>query len=54
MTRVSTVPSPIPASNIRSAGGVGRNKVISCAARRAMADFSLQVVMKARYFWRLS
>ena len=52
--RDRTVPSPIPASNSSSAGGVGRSRAISSAQRAAMTAFSLQVVTKARYFWRLS
>jgi hypothetical protein len=53
-SRDSTVPSPMPASNTRSAGGVGRRWESSSAARWAIAVFSLQVFTKARYFWRLS
>ncbi len=54
MTREITVPSPMPASKMRTAGGVGRSSVTSCVARCAIADFSLQVLTNARYFWRLS
>jgi hypothetical protein len=44
----------MPASKRRSAGGVGRMLRSSSAARLAIADFSLQVLTNARYFWRLS
>ncbi len=54
MMRASTVASPMPASKTRSAGGVGRMCFSSAAARWATADFSLQVLTNARYFWRLS
>src|SRR5207237_10840987 len=46
--RSITVPSPIPASKRRTAGGVGRNKASSSAARRAMADFSLHAVTRSQ------
>ena len=53
-TRARTVPSPMPASKRLSAGGVGRTRSSSSAQRAAMTAFSLHVVTKARYFWRLS
>ncbi len=53
-SRESTVASPMPASKILSAGGVGRMFFSSAAARLATADFSLQVLTNARYFCRLS
>src|SRR5436190_19964943 len=54
MTRASTVPSPMPASNRRTAGGRGWIWPSSSPTRRAMTSFSLQVLTKRRYFWRLS
>jgi hypothetical protein len=53
-TRERTVPSPIPASKRLRAGGVGSRNASSSAHRAAMRVFSLHVVTKARYFWRLS
>ena len=52
--RESTVASPMPASNIRSAGGVGRSCASSSAARLTTTAFSLHVLTNVRYFWRLS
>jgi hypothetical protein len=43
-----------PASNSSSAGRRRPQRAISSAQRAAMTAFSLQVVTKARYFWRLS
>ena len=54
MTRVSTVPSPMPASNTRTAGGSGCRWASSRPTRRATISFSLQVLTNSRYFWRLS
>lgn len=54
MTRVSTVPSPMPASNILIAGGVGRMLASSIETRLATTHFSLHVLTKSRYFCRLS
>jgi hypothetical protein len=48
------VASPMPASKMRSAGGDGCSEASSLPTRRATADFSLQVLTKARYFCRLS
>src|SRR5579872_6742711 len=53
-TRDSTVPSPTPASKIRSAGGVGCKLPSSSEILFATSVFSLQVETKRRYFWRLS
>ena len=52
--RESTVASPIPASKIRSDGGVGRSWESSSADRLTTTAFSLQVLTNVRYFWRLS
>src|SRR5581483_9202693 len=54
MTRDSTVPSPTPASKMRSAGGVGCKLPSSSEILFATSVFSLQVETKRRYFWRLS
>src|SRR4051794_6958449 len=54
ITRSSTVPSPTPASNTRSAGGRGCTLASSMATRLATTHFSLQVLTKSRYFCRLS
>src|SRR5215831_14841592 len=54
MTWLRTVASPIPASNIRIAGGTGCRCLSSIPTRSAMTHFSLQVVTKRRYFSRLS
>src|SRR3954463_5853353 len=54
ITRASTVPSPMPASNTRTAGGRGWICPSSRPTRRAMTSFSLHVLTKSRYFWRLS
>src|SRR6266478_9689708 len=54
ITRDSTVPSPTPASNSRSAGGDGCNVDNSSEIRLAMSVFSLQVETNSRYFCRLS
>src|SRR3954469_2652561 len=54
ITRASTVPSPMPASNTRTAGGRGWICPSSRPTRRAMTSFSLHVLTKRRYFWRLS
>src|ERR1700743_3014103 len=54
MTRVSTVPSPTPASKMRTAGGRGWMLASSSATRCATTHFSLQVLTNSRYFWRLS
>ena len=54
MTPVSTVPSPMPASNTRSAGGRGWTWPSSMPARSETTHFSLQVLTNMRYFWRLS
>ena len=54
ITRVSTVPSPIPASKMRAAGGRGWMLASSSATRSATTDFSLHVLTKSRYFCRLS
>src|SRR6187551_1425393 len=53
-TRVSTVPSPTPASKMRTAGGRGWIDDNSSATRDATTRFSEQVCTKSRYFWRLS
>ncbi len=52
--RASTVPSPMPASNTRSAGGVGRD--LLQLQRGAMRHCRLLVagVDEGEYFWRLS
>ena len=45
----------MPASKMFSAGGLGCTMLQLLAPRAAAtADFSLQVLTKARYFWRLS
>ncbi len=54
ITRVSTVPSPTPASNMRKAGGRGWIDFSSSATRCATTHFSEQVFTNIRYFWRLS
>ena len=54
MTRDSTVPSPTPASKIRSAGGDGCRLPSSSEIRLAISVFSLQVDTNSRYFCRLS
>src|SRR3954468_24080340 len=54
MTRSSTVPSPTPASNRRSAGGRGWMLASSSATRCATTHFSEQVLTNSRYFCRLS
>ena len=54
MVRDSTVPSPMPASNSRSAGGRGWMLASSMRNRWATTHFSLQVVTNSRYFCRLS
>src|SRR5262249_1654572 len=54
MTRASTVPSPTPASNTRTAGGRGWILVSSNATREAISHFSEQVFTNSRYFCRLS
>ena len=54
MTRVSTVPSPTPASKRRRAGGRGLMLASSMATRLATTHFSEQVFTKSRYFCRLS
>src|SRR5690242_13928269 len=54
MTRVSTVPSPTPASKMRTAGGFGWILASSRLTRSAMIHFSPHVFTKSRYFWRLS
>src|SRR5579885_1787860 len=54
MTRDSTVPSPTPASNRRTAGGRGWMLPSSSATRWWTTHFSLQVWTNRRYFWRLS
>src|SRR6185312_17300178 len=54
MTRPSTVPSPTPASNSRSAGGRGWMLAISSDTRFATTHFSEQVLTNSRYFCRLS
>src|SRR5712664_1031239 len=54
ITRDSTVPSPTPASKIRSAGGVGCRLPSSSEILFATSVFSLQVETNSRYFCRLS
>src|SRR4051794_38651938 len=44
----------MPASNTRTAGGRGWICPSSRPTRRAMTSFSLHVLTKRRYFWRLS
>ncbi len=53
-TWLSTTPLPVPASNTRSAGGVGLSWVSSRPMRVATSAFSLVVVTNNRYFSRLS
>src|SRR3979409_1506503 len=53
-TRSCTVPSPTPASNMRSAGGRGWTLASSSPTRLATTHFSLQVLTNSRYFCRLS
>ncbi|MEJ0028592.1 MAG: hypothetical protein WDN01_21420 [Rhizomicrobium sp.] len=48
------VPSPTPASNIRTAGGRGWMFASSSVTRFAISRFSLHVLTNIRYFWRLS
>src|ERR1700754_2310035 len=54
ITRVSTEPSPTPASNTRTAGGRGWMLPSSSETRLATTHFSLQVCTNSRYFCRLS
>src|SRR6201989_3009314 len=54
ITRASTVPSPRPASNTRTAGGRGWILASSRSTRLAISHFSLHVLTNSRYFWRLS
>src|SRR5713226_5847458 len=54
IVRSSTVPSPTPASNRRSAGGRGWMLASSSETRWATTHFSLQVLTNSRYFCRLS
>src|ERR1700692_3108488 len=54
ITRASTVPSPTPASNTRSAGGRGVMLESSSPTRSAITRFSLQVWTNSRYFCRFS
>ncbi len=54
ITRASTVPSPTPASNTRTAGGRGWMLASSMPTRLAISHFSLQVLTNSRYFCRLS
>src|ERR1035441_3526517 len=54
ITRASTVPSPRPASNTRTAGGRGWILASSMPTRCAISHFSLQVFTNSRYFCRLS
>src|SRR5216684_3943711 len=54
ITRDSTVPSPTPASKIRSAGGIGCRLPSSSEILFATSVFSLQVETNSRYFCRLS
>src|ERR1700745_536100 len=54
ITRTSTLPSPTPASNRRTAGGRGWMLASSSETRWATTHFSLQVLTNSRYFWRLS
>ena len=54
ITRVSTEPSPTPASNTRTAGGRGWMLPSSSATRLATTHFSEQVLTNSRYFCRLS
>src|SRR5512143_2250493 len=54
MTRDSTVPSPTPASNTRTAGGRGCRLASSRPTRLAISHFSEQVFTNSRYFCRLS
>ena len=54
ITRTSTVPSPTPASNTRTAGGRGWMLASSSETRCATTHFSLQVFTNSRYFCRLS
>ena len=54
ITRASTVPSPTPASNTRTAGGRGWMLPSSMPTRLAISHFSLQVLTNSRYFCRLS
>ena len=53
-TWLSTVPSPMPASNRRKAGGVGLRCSSSSPTRSAITHFSPQVMTNSRYFCRLS
>src|SRR5260221_12545368 len=54
ITRDKTVPSPTPASKIRSAGGAGCRLPSSSEILFAISVFSLQVETNRRYFCRLS
>src|SRR6202171_6778814 len=54
ITRDSTVPSPTPASKMRSAGGAGCRLPSSSEILFPTSVFSLQVETNSRYFWRLS
>src|SRR4029079_19203544 len=54
ITLDSTVPSPTPASKMRSAGGAGCRLPSSSEMRLPTSDFSLHVETHSRYFWRLS
>src|SRR3981081_3225704 len=54
ITRDSTVPSPTPASKIRSAGGGGCRVPSSRENRCATSVFSLQVATKRRDVCRLA
>ena len=54
IVRVKTVPSPMPASSTRSAGGLGFTCFNSCAIRVVTCHFSMQVVTNIKYFSRLS
>src|SRR5215471_10416870 len=54
ITRLSTEPSPTPASNRRTAGGRGWMLASSSETRWATTHFSLQVFTNKRYFCRLS
>ena len=54
ITRASTVPSPTPASNTRTAGGRGCRLASSRPTRLAISHFSEQVFTNSRYFCRLS
>ena len=53
-TWLSTMPLPVPASNIRTAGGRGTMRPSSRPIRAATSAFSLVVITNSRYFSRLS